>query len=239
MSSGLGYEAVKALCQTSTPYEILVGSRSTQKGDEAISMLKQEVPDSKSTLNTVQTDISSDDSIKKALDTISSKYGHLDVLVNNAGAGFDGQIQSGELGLREAFNKSWDTNVSGTHVLTSLAIPLLLKSSNPRLIFMTSGTSPLSETEKLDGPIFSRLNGSPKAGWPKADIVNPITTYRTTKTGLNMLMREWNRILRNDGVKVWAISPGFLATGLGGVGAEELKKVRFVLSDVKYELVHC
>lgn len=31
-----------------------------------------------------------------------------------------------------------------------------------------------------------------------------------------MMMREWTRILREDGVKVWCISPGFLATGLGG-----------------------
>jgi NAD(P)-dependent dehydrogenase (short-subunit alcohol dehydrogenase family) len=33
---------------------------------------------------------------------------------------------------------------------------------------------------------------------------------------MNMMMREWCRILREDGVKVHCISPGFLATGLGG-----------------------
>lgn len=37
------------------------------------------------------------------------------------------------------------------------------------------------------------------------------------------MMREWTRILKHDGVKVFAISPGFLATGLGGVGGEKLK----------------
>ena len=30
------------------------------------------------------------------------------------------------------------------------------------------------------------------------------------------MMREWYRILKEDGVKVLAISPGYLATGLGG-----------------------
>jgi len=40
-----------------------------------------------------------------------------------------------------------------------------------------------------------------------------------------MMMRQWHRILLNDGVKVWAVSPGFSATGLGGVGPEVLKKV--------------
>ena len=28
--------------------------------------------------------------------------------------------------------------------------------------------------------------------------------------------REWYRYLKEDGVKVWCIAPGFIATGLGG-----------------------
>lgn len=224
-NTGLGLEIVRALCKSSTGYGIVIGSRSIEKGEEAVSTIKKELPDTSSTLNVVQVDISSDDSIQKAINTIASKFGKLDVLINNAGAGFDGEIQSGKLSIREGFNKSWDTNVSGTQVLTTLVMPLLLKSSNPRLMFMTSGTSPLSETERFDLPMFQRLNASPAKGWPKEDIVNPVTSYRSTKTGLNMLMREWARILKEDGVKVWAISPGFLATGLGGVGAEQLKKM--------------
>lgn len=31
-----------------------------------------------------------------------------------------------------------------------------------------------------------------------------------------MVMREWSRLLKEDGVKVVGISPGMLATGLGG-----------------------
>lgn len=40
-----------------------------------------------------------------------------------------------------------------------------------------------------------------------------------------MLMREWDRILKNDGVRTWAVSPGLLSTGLGGLGEEALKKM--------------
>lgn len=40
-----------------------------------------------------------------------------------------------------------------------------------------------------------------------------------------MAFREWVRILGNDGVKVWAVSPGFLATGLAGIGEEKLKQM--------------
>ena len=42
-----------------------------------------------------------------------------------------------------------------------------------------------------------------------------------------MMMREWTKMLKEDGVKVWGISPGFLATGLNNIGPEQLKKARY------------
>ena len=40
-----------------------------------------------------------------------------------------------------------------------------------------------------------------------------------------MMMREWCRLLKEDGVKVWCISPGFLATSLTGGDIEAAKKM--------------
>ncbi|KAK7995717.1 Short-chain dehydrogenase/reductase 2b [Apiospora arundinis] len=227
-NTGLGYEVVRALYKSPRAYEIIVGCRTVSKGEDAIATLQKEVPQSASTLSVQQANLESDASLEKAIDAISAKHGgRLDVLINNGGASFDNDVAAGTRTTREAFNAMWDVNVSGTHVLTQLAAPLLLKSTKgPRLLFVTSGTSTLAETEVFDTPMGQRLNASPAAGWPKQ---NPpgsmaITGYRSAKTGLNMLMREWARILREDGVRVWAVSPGFLATGLGGVGAERLKQ---------------
>lgn len=225
-NTGLGLETVKSLCRSSNKYSIIVGSRSVTKGEEAVTKVKEEYPSTSSVLDVVQVDIASDESIEQAIETITSKYGRLDVLVNNAGAAFDNQIKpKGNLGIREGFNKSWDTNVSGTQVLTTLAIPLLLKSSDPRLIFITSGTSTLTETELTNTVALKHLNSSPAAGWPKPPQLNETMSYRSTKTGLNMIMREWTRILGNDGVKVWAVSPGFLKTALSGLSEEQLTKM--------------
>lgn len=224
-NTGIGYEVVKSLCKTSTAYEILLGSRNVEKGEKAVALLKEEVPDSSSTISLVQIDVLSDESIEKAVELIKSKHGKLDVLINNAGGSFDRELQAGRMTIREAFNKSWDLNITGAQVLTSLSVPLLLKSSNARLMFVTSGTSSLIDTDNFSHPALARINASPPAGWPKDEGMNPLTSYRSSKTGLNMLMREWCRLLKNDGVKVWAISPGFLATGLAGIGADVLKSV--------------
>lgn len=141
---------------------------------------------------------------------------------SRVGAGFDGDFLSKKMSIREAWNASWDVNVAGTQVMTYTFAPLLLKSRQPRLLFVTSGTSSLIETETSN---MNGINSSPAAGWPKDPGSQRICSYRSAKTGLNMMMREWTRLLKEDGVKVFAISPGFLATGLAGVGAEALKKM--------------
>lgn len=233
-NTGLGLEVVKALYKSNGSYEIILGSRSLANADDAIATVKQESAQSNSTLSTLQIDISSDDSIKKAFEQVSSQHGKVDVLINNAGGSFDHAAGEGKMTVREAFNAAWDVNVSGTHVMTHEFTPLLLKSSSPRLLFVTSGTSSLAETENFDYPPLARLNTSPEAGWPKNNPV-PVIGYRSSKTGLNMVMREWAKVLKNDGVKVFAISPGFLATGLAGVGAEQLKKVSDV-GDIQDEM---
>jgi NAD(P)-dependent dehydrogenase (short-subunit alcohol dehydrogenase family) len=49
--------------------------------------------------------------------------------------------------------------------------------------------------------------------------------YRASKTALNMLMLTWYWLLKEDGVRTFSVSPGFLATGLGGIGADKLKSM--------------
>ena len=73
------------------------------------------------------------------------------------------------------------------------------------------------------------MNKSPGAkGWPKdTQSFNGVgvPAYRSAKTGLNMMLREWVRLLKEDGVKCWSISPGMLATGLVMGDPEFLKKL--------------
>ncbi|KAF5240357.1 hypothetical protein FANTH_9617 [Fusarium anthophilum] len=215
-NTGLGFQIFKALCSSDIEYEVLVGGRSLQRGEEAVKNLKEEFPSSY--LHPIQLDIEDDISIASAFECINAQYGKLDALINNAGTQLDQQLTAGKMSAREMWNRTYDVNVTGTHILTWTLAPLLLKSSDPRLMFIASGTSSLAGSENQDLPI----NKQPSKGWPKALNNFNLPAYRSSKTAMNMMMREWFRLLGQDGVKVWAISPGYLATGLG-VGQEQNK----------------
>lgn len=94
---------------------------------------------------------------------------------------------------RQAWNKAWDVNVTGAHIVTSTFLPLLMESSDPRLLFITSGLSSMGECAVGD-----RRYPPPPAGLPKEPGL--FMGYRSSKAGLNMMMLEWSRLLKNDGV---------------------------------------
>lgn len=221
-NTGIGYETIKALLQSGQAYVVLMGSRSLEKANAAIEKLKTEVPQTSSSIEAVQIDVSSDESIQKAFETVSASHDHIDSLINNAGAGYDHEAKAGKLTIREAWNKTFDVNVSGAYMVTHVFMPLLLKSADPRLLFLTSGLSSLTRTREQ----FYPQKSPPAAGWPKQAPggVGDLTAYRSVKTALNMMMVNLRFQLTEDRVKTWSISPGFLATGLGGIGQENLQR---------------
>ncbi|TVY85264.1 Short-chain dehydrogenase/reductase tropE [Lachnellula suecica] len=212
-NTGIGLETVKSLLRSEQKYRILLGGRSLEKAHVAAKSSMSEVA-SHSSVEPFQVDVESDESIRQAYDEIAARFSHIDTLINNAGAGFDAYIQDGTMTARQAFNKAYDVNVTGAHIMTSTFLPLLLRSRDPRLLFITSA---LEQSSNPEDP----KNASPPAGLPK---VQPFAGYTISKAGLNMLMVQWTRSLKNDGVKVWCVAPGFLATDLGG-NKELLKKM--------------
>ena len=210
-NDGIGYEAVKAFLESDkAKYHVFLGSRSLEKGKLAIEKLHKEVPKTSNTVELIQVDVTSDESIQKAFKQVKAHPGHLDALVNNAGATFDIQYVAGKVSLRDCFNKAYDVNVTGANVMTYTFMPLLLKSSDPRLIFV-AGLSQISVASQKYFPTPPL-----PAGWPKKVDFETIG-YRSSKTALNMVMLDWNHKMKEDGVKVWGVGPGFLATNLGGI----------------------
>ncbi|WWC94520.1 hypothetical protein V866_001366 [Kwoniella sp. B9012] len=227
-NTGIGYETCLALLRSKIPYSIFLGSRSKTNAENAIKKLYEQTNVDQSSFSSdsevipVVVDLESDESISACYEEVKSRTDRLDVLVNNAGAAFDGTGPKNGMSQREIFNRTFDINVTGTHILTQRFIPLLFNSANPRILFLTSGSASLSRTED---PNFS-LNKSPGPGWPKEEEEGEggYLSYKSSKLALNMIMRDWIRLLRNDHkFKIWSINPGTVLTGLGG-DQEQLKK---------------
>ena len=201
-NTGIGCEAVKALLRSERKYTILLGGRDPKKAEAAVQSAQDEIKSSAgSTISPLQIDVTDDTSITAAFETVKAKHDHIDVLINNAGASFDSKVLSKELTVREVWNKAWDTNVTGAHIVTETFLPLLLKSSAPRLLFNTSGLSSLEDASNPKNPFYKEA----PAGLPKP--FSPIA-YQCSKTGLNMLIVNWTRLTKKDGVKVFGVAPG-------------------------------
>lgn len=205
-TSGLGWETVKALIQTTQTYHVYLGCLTLDEGSNAVTKLRCEVPETLSTLEPIQVDLTSDKSIDQCFHTMQSKSDRVDVLINNAGI----SLQAADVGMREAWNRCYNVNVTGTQIMTNSFIPLLLRSQDPRLLFITSGLSSLGPM----GGVYTPTRMPVPAGWPKPE-VHPYRAYRASKTAMNMIMLEWHWQLKADGIKTWGVSPGFLATDLG------------------------
>ena len=112
------------------------------------------------------------------------------------------------MSLRDSFTKAYDTNVSGTQVVTWTFLPLLLQAQDPRLLFV-SGLSHITLAAERYFP-----TPPVPAGWPKKIGFETIG-YRATKMAINIVMLDWKHKLKEDGVKVFAVQPGLMTTNLG------------------------
>lgn len=62
-----------------------MGTRSLEKGEAALDALKNDIPETNSTIDLLQIDIANDDSISDAFKQVQATHGRIDTLVNNAG----------------------------------------------------------------------------------------------------------------------------------------------------------
>jgi ketoreductase RED2 len=96
----------------------------------------------------VQADISDKDQCQKLIDATLSKFGKLDLLVNNAG--WTTLVPHGDIDALtdEIFMKTFEVNVFGTWWLTKTALPALRASSDGHVVTITSvaGVRPMGSS---------------------------------------------------------------------------------------------
>ena len=190
-NAGIGFEIAKKLPSENPTYHILMGSRSLSKAETAISSLPANL-----SIQPIELDVTSDASIQAAQDAVASQYGRLDVLINNAGIANNAVPPNAT--FRQQLTQIIDTNAISAACLTEAFIPLLRKSSNPRIIFISSRLGSIART--LD----------PEHGNYGLDL----PAYKSSKAAMNMFMAHYAVKLKGEGCKVNACCPGHCATNL-------------------------
>ena len=88
-NSGIGLAIIQSLTTdpraAKVPTTYLMGTRSLANGKEAVASLRASHPEITAEIVPIEVDVDSDLSILEAARKIRSKYGYLDVLVNNSG----------------------------------------------------------------------------------------------------------------------------------------------------------
>ena len=141
-------------------------------------------------------DVGDESSIRKALGTIASQTGSLDIVLNNAAVNFE---RFGPLLEQVDFSMylpTYKINAIGPLILVKYALPLLRK-GNKKLI----------------------VNISSEAGSIGACGRTREYSYCMSKAALNMASRILQNAVRDEGIKVLALHPGWFSSDMGGVGA--------------------
>ncbi len=141
-------------------------------------------------------------SIKSAGGAIRARHNHLDALVNNA-AVHVGRTDTVFEASAEDFELSARVNAFGPLALTKEVLPLLQAAGAGRVVNVSSSVGSVAETTNPDSPYGFYDTAS----------------YRLSKTMLNGITGMMAKTLRDTGVKVNAMCPGWTQTDMGGAEA--------------------
>ncbi len=87
------------------------------------------------TVLTAALDVTDAAQIAAAVDAAKARFGRIDVLVNNAGYGYQSAVEEGE---EDAIRAQFDANVFGLFALTRAVLPLMRAQDGGRIINITS-----------------------------------------------------------------------------------------------------
>ncbi|MFJ6614842.1 SDR family NAD(P)-dependent oxidoreductase [Streptomyces sp. NPDC091289] len=193
-NKGIGREIAAQLAELG--HTVLIGARSIERGEEAAAELRAAGGD----VTAVALDVTDPASVSAAAETVRSRFGRLDALINNAGishqpgADFAGQLpRSADVDhVRYVF----ETNVFGVITVSSAFLPLLRDSDSPRIVNVSSSAGSLAA-------ISDFANSDPIA-----------LGYVPSKTALTAVTMMYARDLASENILVNAVCPGFVATDL-------------------------
>jgi NAD(P)-dependent dehydrogenase (short-subunit alcohol dehydrogenase family) len=185
---GIGYEICRQLAGRGV--QVVLTARKSEAGERAVKKLAvQNVSARFHPLN-----VTEPESVAALRDFLERTFGHLDVLINNAGIIMDEDASGLEVKL-STVRATLETNTLAPLHLAQTLAPLLKRGRAGRIVNMSSGMGALSDME---------------GGY---------AAYRISKAALNAVTGILAAELRGA-VAVNSMCPGWVKTDMGGANAE-------------------
>lgn len=196
-NKGIGFEMSRQLAGKGV--KVLMGGRNMDRVHAAVEKLQAEGLD----VQEVQIDVTDSDQIASLKEKITGGYGHLDILINNAGIAHQDEplfANSAATVPIKAVRETFDVNFFGLVELTQSLLPLIRKSPAGRIVNMSSMLGSMG------------LHTDPGAG---IDQIKPLA-YDASKAAVNMFTIHLAAQLKDTPIKVNSAHPGWVKTDMGG-----------------------
>jgi len=193
-NKGIGNAITSQLARAG--HTVYLGARRVDEGMKAAEDLKRT-----GDVRFVQVDLTDMHSQTAAAEQIRSQCGYLDGLINNAGIITDYRMASNV--HLDDLRKPFETNYFGPLMVTQQMLPLLRAGTSKVIVNVSTGLGSMT------------MHGDPS--WPFHS-TTPLA-YNSSKAALNMFTVLLAKELREEDFRVNAVSPGWIATDLGGTSA--------------------
>jgi NAD(P)-dependent dehydrogenase (short-subunit alcohol dehydrogenase family) len=190
-NKGIGLEVARQLAGSGCA--VLLGARNKTRGEEAAATLKRAGRD----VRYLAIDLDDPATITAAGREIEADFGHLNILVNNAGIAAPGDGLPSNVSL-DAIERAFRVNFLDSVAVTQAMLPLLRRASSAKIINVSSGLGSLTKS------------GDP--AW--THVAAKYLGYAASKAALNMLTVQLAYELRGTSIKVNSVDPGYTATDL-------------------------
>ncbi|GID30684.1 SDR family oxidoreductase [Paractinoplanes brasiliensis] len=199
-NKGIGLATARRLARECG--HVIVAARNTEAGRQAADRLSREG----FSVSNVTMDVTNAASVRAAAAEVSERFGHLDVLVNNAGILPEATHADPKEALDLAmFEQTYATNVFGPVAVIEAFLPLIRKSSAGRIVNVSSAMGSLAHQTDPNSPWHSMV----------------VPAYQSSKAALNAITIVLAKALADTPIKVTSVCPGFVRTDLTPANKEQ------------------
>jgi len=127
-SSGIGLATARLLARHGAKVALAARSR------DRLNQLAAELPSS----FVIPTDMTSEEDIRNMVEKVLQHFGRIDILINNAGRGYDAPLEEIDIGK---YRQLFELDVVGPLIAMQLVIPIMRKQGGGMIVNVSSGTS--------------------------------------------------------------------------------------------------